>query len=152
LVRSRWGIETVFLHLTKHLNSEINTLGYPKAALFGFCVALVAYTIHAVLKATLSSVHGSEKIDNEVSGYYIADEISNVYGGMMIAIPLEEWDVFTGMTLTQFVDTLIRAAKNVYLPRFKKHTRGPKKKQPKRKYDPAHPHVSTAKLIAGRKR
>ncbi|MBN2528649.1 MAG: hypothetical protein JXR76_19830 [Deltaproteobacteria bacterium] len=75
------------MRLTSHLNSEINTLGYPKAALFGFCVAMVAYTIHAVLKAALSSVNSVEKIENEVSGYYIADEISNVYGGMMIAIP-----------------------------------------------------------------
>ena len=26
-----------------YLHSEINTLGYPKAALFGLCLALVAY-------------------------------------------------------------------------------------------------------------
>lgn len=151
LYRNRWGIETAFQHLATHLNSEINTLGYPKAALFGFCVALVAYTIHAVLKAALSQVHGSEKIDNEVSGYYIADEISTVYGGMMIAVPHEEWSAFSKMTRTQFVNTLTRIAENVKLSRFKKHPRGPKKKQPKRKYDPAHPHVSTAKLIAARR-
>jgi hypothetical protein len=31
------------------LHSEINILGYPKAALFGFCVALVAYNVLAVV-------------------------------------------------------------------------------------------------------
>jgi IS4 transposase len=42
LYRKRWTIETAFQDLAVHLNSEINTLGYPPAALFGFCVALIA--------------------------------------------------------------------------------------------------------------
>jgi IS4 transposase len=72
--RGRWTIETAFQELTEHLTSEINTLGYPPAALFGFCVALVAYTVLAVVKAALASVHGIETIEKKVSGYYIADE------------------------------------------------------------------------------
>jgi hypothetical protein len=51
LYRNRWSIETAFQELEAHLHSEINTLGYPKAALFGFCVALVAYNVLAVVKA-----------------------------------------------------------------------------------------------------
>jgi hypothetical protein len=35
------------------LNSEITTLGYPKAALFAFCVALVSYNF---LSAHLGSI------------------------------------------------------------------------------------------------
>ncbi|MCP4625592.1 MAG: transposase, partial [bacterium] len=69
LYRGRWRIETAFQELTEHFNSEINTLGYPKAALFGFCVALVSYTILSVVKAALSAVHGQEVVTNEVSGY-----------------------------------------------------------------------------------
>ena len=42
LYRGRWTIETAFQHLAEYFNSEINTLGYPRAALFGFCVALVS--------------------------------------------------------------------------------------------------------------
>jgi IS4 transposase len=38
----RWNIETMSQQLESYLHSEINTLGYPKAALFGFCVALVS--------------------------------------------------------------------------------------------------------------
>jgi hypothetical protein len=41
--RKRWTLETAFQHLEHNLNSEINTLAYPRAALFGFCIALVAY-------------------------------------------------------------------------------------------------------------
>ncbi|HID52069.1 MAG TPA: IS4 family transposase, partial [Anaerolineae bacterium] len=51
MYRKRWTIETAFQELEGHLHSEINTLGYPKAALFGFCIALTAYNILAVVKA-----------------------------------------------------------------------------------------------------
>jgi len=39
LYRKRWTLETAFQHLEAYFHSEINTLGYPKAALFGFCLA-----------------------------------------------------------------------------------------------------------------
>jgi IS4 transposase len=92
LYRTRWTIETAFQHLAEHLNSEINTLGYPRAALFGFCVALIAYIVMSVIKAALASVHGIDVVENEVSGYYVAEEISGTYQGMMIAIPEELLD------------------------------------------------------------
>jgi len=40
LYRRRWSIETAFQELEATLNGEVNTLGYPKAALFAFCLAL----------------------------------------------------------------------------------------------------------------
>ena len=67
LYHGRWKIETAFQELTRFLNSEISTLGYPRAALFGFCVALVAYMILAVVKAAIEAVHGKEVIQ-KVSG------------------------------------------------------------------------------------
>lgn len=54
------------------MNCEIKTLGYPKAALFAFCMALVAYNILSVVKAALRSVHGAGKIDAGISSYYLA--------------------------------------------------------------------------------
>ena len=59
-------------------------MGYPKAALFGLCLALVAYNVLAVVLAALRSVHGEETVDQEVSLYYIANEIATTYKGMMI--------------------------------------------------------------------
>jgi len=53
LYRRRWRIETAFQELQRDLHSEINTLGYPRAALFGFCIALVAYNIMALVYAAL---------------------------------------------------------------------------------------------------
>ena len=51
LYRKRWTLETAFQHLEAYFHSEINTLGYPKAALFGFCLALVASNLLAVVLA-----------------------------------------------------------------------------------------------------
>ena len=152
LYRKRWKIETAFQELTEHLNSEINTLGYPPAALFGFCVALVAYINLSIIKGALSSVYGAETIEKKVSGYYIANEISGTYRGMMIAIAEEEWVVFRQYTQAELVKLLKQLATNVRLSAFRKHPRGPKKPAPKRISDPKHPHVSTARLIASRKK
>jgi len=151
LYRNRWKIETAFQELAKHLNSEINTLGYPKAALFGFCVALIAYNVMSVVQAALRSVHGADVIEQQVSGYYVADELSSVYQGMMIAIPEKRWQIFSRMSPQEFADILRNLASKVNLRRFKKHPRKPKKPQPKRTYDKKHPHVSTFRLIATRK-
>jgi IS4 transposase len=47
LYAARWTIETAFHPLTLELQCEVDTLGYPKAALFGFCVALGADNVGA---------------------------------------------------------------------------------------------------------
>ncbi len=41
----------------------------------------------AVLKAALWGVHGVKTIEENFSRYYLADKLSGVYQGMMIAIP-----------------------------------------------------------------
>jgi hypothetical protein len=152
LYRGRWTIETAFQHLSEDLNSEINTLGYPRAALFGFCVALVSYMTISVIKASLGSVYGADVVENELSGFYVADEISGTYRGMMIAIPDEHWTVFQQMETAELVSVLRELSENVNMSAFRKHPRGPKKPQPKRKSCKRTPHVSTARIIAERKK
>lgn len=147
LYRERWKIEIAFQELAQHLNSEINALGYPKAALFGFCVALVIFNAISLMKAALRGCHGARKAEEEVSNYYIAAELETTSRGMMIAIPQEHWRVFGKMSAAEFVTIMFMLAGKVNLRHFKKHTRGPKKPQTARTYDPAHPHVSTAKLL-----
>lgn len=152
LYRGRWKIETAFQELTEYYNSEINTLGYPRAALFGFCVALVSYIILAVVKAALACVHGSEKIENEVSPYYIANELSQTYPGMMIALPAQEWSFFRDFSNDELIKYIKMLIRKVDLSAYKKHKRGPKKPKEKMKHCPKNSHVSTAKLISKRKR
>jgi hypothetical protein len=150
LYRGRWKIETVFQELTTHLNSEINALGYPKAAIFGFCIAVVTYNVLSVMKAALQNVHGVEIVEKQISGYYIAQEISGTYRGIEIAIPEEEWYPFCTMPTLQVVQLLIELARLMRLSKYKKHPRGPKKKVQKIKCDKKTPHVSTAKILAKR--
>jgi IS4 transposase len=149
--QERWLIEGAFLELSTVLQCEVKTLCYPAAALFAFCVAVVAYNMLGVLKAALRGTHGTKKIDEEVSGYYIAGELKRVYEGMMIAIPDEHWRVFGAMPTAEFAAFLREAAANVFLPKYKKHPRGPKKPAVKRRHRRDHPHVSTAQLLAARK-
>jgi IS4 transposase len=152
LYRDRWTIETAFQRLAEYLNSEINTLGYPRAALFGFCVALVSYIIMSVVKAALGSVHGVDFVEQNVSGYYVANEIEGVYQGMMIVIEDKHWVVFRDMPPGDLVRLLKKLAGNVKLSKYQKHPRGPKKPKPKRIAMKNKTHVSTARILAERKK
>ena len=68
----RWTIETMLQALTDTLTCEVHALGYPKAALFGFCLALLAYNAVAVLKAALRAVHGGAQVQQTISMYDLA--------------------------------------------------------------------------------
>jgi hypothetical protein len=151
LYRDRWTIETAFQEMERALGGEVATLGYPKAALFAFCVALVAYNVYATLKASLRAVHGEGKVRNEVSGFHIAADVALDHPGMNVAIPDEMWEPFQKMTAKQFGSWLVSTARNVDMRNIKKAKRGPKKVRPKPAFDPTHPHVSTARLLAARR-
>lgn len=150
IYRKRWTIETLFQILTEIFNCEIKTLGYPKAAVFAFCVALVSYNILSVVLAALRSIHGIKKIEQEVSSYYLADEIRGTYRGMMIAIPPKEWKVFAKMNLIELTNILRDLAARVNLVVFASHPRAPKKTRRvlKRTRPSKRPHVSTAKILS----
>lgn len=151
LYRKRWTIETMFQELTATLQCEIKTLGYPKAALFAFCLALVAYNAVSVLKASLRAVHGEEAVSERLSGYYVALEIRGVYEGMMIAIPEKHWAIFRTMTVKQLAATLKEIAGHVRLDRYRKHPRGPKKPPSKKTKYQNGGHVSTFQLLNANK-
>lgn len=147
LYRQRWTIETLFQILEKALESEQPRLGYPPAALLGFCVALVAYNILAVIKAALRVTHGRERVEEGVSLYYFALEMSQVYHGMMIALPAANWEFFQKLTLKAMAEFLKAVASHVQLKRYARQPRGPKKPPPKRTNKKDQPHVSTKRLL-----
>jgi hypothetical protein len=98
-----------------------------------FGLALHASNAVAVLKAALRAVHGEEKVQKEVSGYFLSLEIKGVYSGMMIAIPDKHWKPFRKLPLPKLAALLIRMASHAELARYKKHPRGPKKPPRKRR-------------------
>jgi IS4 transposase len=151
LYRKRWRIETAFQELAQNLHGEVVTLGYPKAALFAFCMALLAYNVYSVMQAAMRAAHGSEKIENEFSLYYLADEISHTYRGLAVALPSSYWKKhYAQLTPAHLARELVRIARTVYLPRYRKHKRGPKKET--KKFNKRHRgHVSTARVLAKRR-
>jgi IS4 transposase len=151
LDRHRWTVEAAFGELATCLNGEIDTLGYPKAALFAFCVALVSYNVMSVVKAALRSVHGEEAVEG-LSFDYLSDEVAGTHRGMMIAIPEQEWAVFHGLTAVAFGKVLRDLAAGVRLSSYRKQVRGPKRPQPKRESGAKIRHVSTARLLEKREK
>jgi hypothetical protein len=150
LYGKRGSIETAFFEITTTLSCEINTLGDPKAALFTFCLAWLAYNAVSLIKAALRSAHGRQTVKDEVSSYYLSLEIGRTYDGMMRAIPAPHWALFRDLSDPECAKALRELAAAVTLARYQKHPRGPKKKPPERSAYQNGKHVSTAKLLAQR--
>jgi hypothetical protein len=159
--RRRWSIETAFAKLTQDLRCELNTLGYPKAALFSFCVAVVMYnalsTVIAAMRVTHPEVATSESRtsgrERTFSFYYLADEISGVSRGMAIAIPDECWTgAFASLTTKQMAKQLLWLARRVDVKQFLTNPYGPKVRKKKPKMTTRGRHVSTHRILQQRKK
>jgi len=148
LYRKRWTLETMFQSLTMMFRGELGTLGYPRAALFGFGVAIAAYNVLSTVQAALRAEFGVEKVQDEVSGYYIANEVRATASGMAIAIEPLAWEQFQTMTPAALAEELRRWAARVNLAKLRRHPRGEKKPVPKRTRFADKTHVSTARLLA----
>jgi hypothetical protein len=148
LYRKRWTIEIAFCELAQNLEGEIETLGYPRAALFGFCMALVCYNVLSVALAALRAAHGVETVQEQISFYYLCDEVASTHRGLEIAVVDPYWTrKYAHLTPTRMAGELIRIAKLAQLCRYRKHKRGPKK--PVAKLNKKHRgHVSTARVLA----
>jgi len=158
--RRRWTIETAFAKLTQDLRCELNTLGYPKAALFSFCVAVVMYNalnaVIAAMRVTHPQVATSQTRtsgrERTFSFYYLADEISGISRGMAIAIPTNHWtDAFASSTTKQMAKKLLWLARRVDVRQFLTNPYGPKKRRKKPKATTSSGHVSTYRLLRQRK-
>jgi len=147
LYGERWTIETAFQEMAENLEGEIQTLGYPKAALFGFCMALVSYNVMSVIRAAVHAVHGEEPAA-KLSTYYMALEISSTHEGMSVVLEGEFWQQKYGsLTPTQMAAELKRLARNIRLDKYKKHKWTPKKKVKKKMNKKHRNHESTYRVL-----
>ena len=146
LYRKRWTIEGRFYEVTQTLDCEPNTLGYPQAALFAFCLALVASNAVALMKASLCAVHGAETVA-KMSHYYMALEVRQTYVGMMVALPSDRWIPFGKLTPSELAGVLRELAGHAKPERYLKARRGPKKPPPTKSRYKNGSHVSTHKLL-----
>jgi hypothetical protein len=148
----RWTIENAFQEIEQSLRSEINTLGYPGAALLGFAIAVNTYNVLSVAKWAIEAEHGETIRREEISGYYLASAVSSDYGGMMIALPEDEWTAcYASLTPRVLARQLRACARHVRPESYRKTVRGPKRPRLKKSSGRVNHHVSTARLLAQQK-
>lgn len=153
LYRKRWKIEVMFGELESVLESEVRSLGKPRAALLAFGVAVMAYNVLSVVKSAVEASHDLEASNLQVSTYYIAAEVKFGYGGMMMVVEPEDWSGQEEWSAEQLSEALLEMAKKVRPATLRKHPRGAKKKV-KKGYVPgevARKHVATARVLKGEK-
>ena len=151
LYLERWTSENVFNLLTTTVTCEQSSLGYAKAALFAFCVTLVAYNLLATVKAALRSVHGSAKVEQEVSLIKVTEHVCRNYEGMMAGLPPPEWLRFRPLEPKEMAACLRELAAKVDLRKVRKAPSKPKKSKKTVSFDRSKPHISTARLLAARR-
>jgi hypothetical protein len=155
---SRWQIEAAFQKLTQVLRCELNTLGYPPAALFGFCLAVVMYNALNTVIVALQTAHSHALLDREKAGkgvrlsfYYLADEIAGVWRGMALVIAPQKWTTtFARRSPRQMATTLLWLARQTEIEGFLANPYR-KKRRKKRRPITHGGHVSTYRILQERK-
>lgn len=147
LYRCRWRIEGMFGRLESVLNSEIRTLGHPRAALLAFATAILAYNVLALLKRCIEEAHRERAPGLDVSTYHLAVHVSSDYQGMLIALPAQAWE--SELTPAHVAQYLLRLAKWVSPRSVATAKRGPKKHKPKGYVDAVavRKQLSTARVL-----
>lgn len=147
LYRKRWSIETAFQEVAENLEGEIKTLGYPKAALFGFSMALVTYNLLSVVRAAVQAVHGKEAAER-LSSYYMSHEVAATHLGISLILEGPFWQEKYGhLTPAEMAAELRHLAGHIRLSKYPKAKYKPKKK-PKTTMNKTHRrHVSTARVL-----
>jgi hypothetical protein len=151
LYLTRWSIEAACMRLTVEWRGAIDTLGYPRAALLGLAVAVVAFTGLAVVKAARRRAPGVEVIEQTVSSYPVANEMANVAEALATVLDPQDWAVFQTLSQAAMAAGRLQRAGPVNLRQYRQPPRGPKKPTPKRVQDPKQPHVSVARILDQRK-
>ena len=146
----RWTIETSFQAIEANLRSEIATLNQPKAALFVFAVAVVAFNIYRLVKSVVRAEHGVA-VAAELSGYDIANEVAGMQRSIEIVVPLEYWQKVRHYSPLEFADWLRTLARQIPLARFRKFKQYPKKPKQKPVHNPNEPHISTYRKLKEQK-
>ncbi|WP_454866387.1 IS4 family transposase [Pseudomonas umsongensis] len=152
LYRRRWSIEGMFQRLESVLDSEIETLGNPKAALLGFASAVLAYNVLSVLKRSVEQAHRQTQPEGwEASIFHLTVQVRSGYEGMQIALPSDYLPLqSTSETLAQ---RLLALARNIKPKQVAKSIRGPKVPKPKEWLEgkAVHAHVSTDRVLKAAK-
>ena len=149
LYRQRWEIEHKFYVAQVAMRCEVDSLNYPKANLFVFCMAMLALNCRQIIFGALYKAF-DEEIEEEASHYSVSIEITNGIDGLLVAIDDDTWQSLIPKTFGGRMSWLIKVAGNYDRKRHRKSVRGPKKPPPKKsKYRNGH-HLSVQKILNDR--
>lgn len=144
----RWQIETAFQEIERLLSGEIQTLGYPNAALFSLSCAYVAYNILQCLRQTLEASHPERVTQGErISSYYLADEVAKTWRGIDAVLTDADWNYFHTLTPRELAITLRTLALLVPYRKFTKRKTSKKNTTPRPPTTKRQGHASTEKLL-----
>jgi hypothetical protein len=104
-----------------------------------------------VVESAIRAEHGKEQAD-QLSKYYMALEIEKASDGMMAILEDNDFDYLKQLTIEDFCTELRTVASHVDPEKYRKNVRGPKKPVKKKPLNKRKPHISTAKVLAQRKK
>ena len=111
-------------------------------------MALVSFNMLSVILHAMRTNQGGK--DDEVSIYYVCEEIAHTYRGLDLILDASHWTTtYAELTPAQLAQALVRIAAGIKLARYRKHKRGPKKPPPKMNKKRRN-HISTARVLARR--
>ena len=147
--RRAWRIEGLFGRLESVLDSEIKTLGHPRAALLGFTVAVLAYNVLALLQAVIEQAHRPALPELEVSTFHLAQHVKQGFEGLLVAVPAQCWSELAEPSPERLARRLLELAMHLPAKKLATAKRGPKVATSKGWVDgrTARSHFSTARLL-----
>jgi len=147
----RRTIESAFRELAEGLRGEVETLAYPKAALFAFGLAVSVYDLLRVVRRAVER-RADAASPVEVSPVLLGQEVSSYAAGLGAALdgnprmPTADWDA---PRLRAWVDEL---AGRLVGSRYARSKRG-HRKQPRPKSKAANgSHTATARILGQRRK
>jgi hypothetical protein len=146
----RRTIETAFQELAEGLRGEVETLAYPKAALFAFGLAVSMYNLLQVIRQAIERQAQPEaRVD--VSAVLLGQEVSSYAAGLGAALEQNPQLPTPGWTATQLRAWVNELAARLAGPRYARSKRG-HRKQPGPKSKPAKgSHTATARILGQRR-
>ncbi len=140
--------------MTTSLRCELDTLGYPKAALLGFAVAVCACNVLRVVCGALEQANrgpaGGAGGVWEASSYAVAVELRAAYDGLAVSVPGEVWGRLGSWSAAAFAAWLVGVVPKARCERYRKSRRGPKKPVARVKAGPRAAHRATFRLLQQR--
>jgi IS4 transposase len=156
LYRRRWTVEGLFQRLEGVFHSEVASLGRPRAALFAFAAAVVAYNALAVVQAAVEAEAAARApaAPVPISMYQVAHAVREHYRGLMVAVPPAVWARYAPRAPRGLAATLRGLAAHVRLEAYRKYPRGASGPRRTAGYVPREElqHISTARVLETAKR